>query len=210
MTRSRIIPSLLLALVLLLPACSGLPVMFGGDGGSFAIRSEDSAAAQLSGSFSTAVYSYDDKNTVSVILLDGPEEAPTQAVHIRMFWTPKAGKTPIDPAATNASISYLVFSPDAAGRYGGAGFLYPRINPGSDTFAADLRSSAIRLLDSTPNYSDKVGLATATGGFTARRDDAATLRLLHLIQSRLAAQLGYPAFVTAPLVPPLPTLALAH
>lgn len=166
-------------------------------GGTLAVRSTGQEQAELTGNFTTAVYSYDDKNNLDVLLIEGESAAPTQAVHIRMYWRPYAGRTPIDVRSTNATINYIVFTGDGAGIYSGAGFLFPQNKPGGGTFTASLRSTAVRLLDASGNFADRLGRADATGSFSARRDDAATQRLLHDVQVYLREQLGYPRFVMA-------------
>jgi hypothetical protein len=166
-------------------------------GGTLAVRSTGDERAELTGNFATAVYSFADKNNLDVLLIEGEPESPTQAVHIRMYWQPLAGRTPIDVRATNATINYVVFTGDGAGVYSGAGFLFPQNNPGGGIFTASLRSTAVRLLDASGNFADRLGRADATGSFSAKRDDAATQRLLRDVQVYLRDQLGYPRFVMA-------------
>lgn len=181
--------TLLLCLTLLLGGCGGH--------GSLAVRSELQRGTVLTGDFNTAVYSFDDRNNVDVILLEGTAEEPSQAVHIRMHWEPRAGRTPIDENATNATIRYIVFTGDGAGVYSGSGFLFPRSDAGDNTFRGILRETAMRLADASPNFTDRLGLARATGGFSATLDEAATSRLLREIQVNLKEKLGYPRFVMA-------------
>ncbi|QNN23135.1 hypothetical protein HED60_12930 [Planctomycetales bacterium ZRK34] len=183
----------LLSLALL----SGLLTLGGCAGGTLAVRSTGEEAAELTGNFTTAVYSYDDLNNLDVLLIEGEPESPTQAVHIRMYWQPRAGRTPIDVRATNATINYVVFTGQGAGVYSGAGFLFPKNNPGGGTFTASLRSTAVRLLDASGNFADRLGRADATGSFSAKRDDDATQRLLRTVEVYLRNQLGYPRFVMA-------------
>ncbi len=164
-------------------------------GGKFAVRSESPSGNLLTGDFTTAIYNFSDNNTLSIILLEGTEQKPTQLVHVQMLWLPVAGKTPIDLLATNATINYVVFTGQGAGVYRGAGFLFPKNSPGGSSFTADLKSSSMRLLDASPTFIDRLGLSKATGSFTATRDDAQALRLLRLMQTQLHEQLGYPSFV---------------
>jgi hypothetical protein len=168
-----------------------------GGGGKLAVHSELEPDTVLTGNFTTGVYAFDDQNNVDVILLEGPPEQPTQAVHIRMHWTPRAGRTPVDVHATNATVRYVIFAGEAAGVYSGSGFLFPRVNPGKGTFTGELRDTALRLADASPNFADRLGLARATGGFSAALDEATTLRLLRQIEVALREQLGYPRFVMA-------------
>jgi hypothetical protein len=151
----------------------------------------------LTGQFDTALYSYSDNNTVDVVLVEGPLESPTQAVHVRMMWAPRPGRTPIDHRATNSTIRYIVFTGEQTGIYAGAGYLFPQVKPGGDLFKASMRNSALRLKDATEGFEDLLGLATAEGGFVAHRDDAGALALLRDVQLKLSDRLGYPRFVDA-------------
>ncbi|MBI1371306.1 MAG: hypothetical protein GC159_00895 [Phycisphaera sp.] len=190
-TRLTTIIALLAVAMLTLGGCSA----FGG-GGSLDIRTDsDNAPAVFTGSFSTAVYSAMDENDVDIILIEGSEDAPKQAMHIRMHWMPRAGRTPVDDRATNATVRLVVFQENGAAVYSGAGFLFPHSTPGASNFTANLRSTALRLIDSTPGFSDALGAANATGAVSAVRDDDATLRIHRAIETALAAKLGYPRFV---------------
>jgi hypothetical protein len=176
-------------------------------GGDLSLRSTTDTEKVLTGDFSTAVYSMNDQNDLDVLLIEGPEDDPSQIVHIRMHWRPRAGRTPVTSGATNATVRYIIFTGRAAGIYDGAGFLFPHDRPGGGVFSGELRSSSLRLADSTENFVDRLGLAEALGGFSARRDKTATLRLLRQIQSRLTRELGYPRFVGDPLRAGSPTAA---
>jgi hypothetical protein len=166
-------------------------------GGALAIRSELERDIVLAGDFTTGVYSIDDRNQVDVVLVEGPMDAPTQAIHIRMYWMPRAGRTPLDLSATNAVVRYVVFAGDATGVYSGSGFLFPDAKPGKADFSGVLRDTALRLADATPNFADRLGLARATGEFTVSLDEAATHQLLRQIEVTLTERLGYPRFVLA-------------
>ena len=168
-----------------------------GGHGRLALRSELRSGNVLTGDFTTAVYAFDDRNNVDVVLIEGTAEQPTQAVHIRMHWEPRAGRTPIDENATNATVRYIVFTGDGAGVYSGSGFLFPESNIGGGSFRGELRETAMRLADASENFSDRLGLAHATGGFRAKLDEAAASRLLRQIQLQLKEKLGYPRFVMA-------------
>jgi hypothetical protein len=168
-----------------------------GCGGRGALSMQSSVGPQivLSGSFNKVVYGYDDNNQVEIMMIEGPDEKPTQAVHIKMQWAPRAGRTPIDPSATNATIRYVIFTGEGAGVYSGAGFLFAKDYPGDDTFTGELTSSALRLYDHSESFHDRLGLAKVTGGFTAKLDDVDTQRSLISVTKKLREQLGYPAFV---------------
>lgn len=187
---SRHTPNLLI--VLLLPAvlCAGCA-----GGGRLALRSAEHADRVLLGNFNQGIYGFDDRNTLHVVLIEGEAGAPAQAVHVQMYWTPRAGRTPIDENATNATVHYIVFTGEGAGVYSGGGFLFPRNDPGERSLHAEVRNASLRLLDASGDFSDRLGLATASGGFRARRDDLAAQRTLRQIESHLRDRLGYPRFV---------------
>ena len=168
-----------------------------GGTGALSMQSAVGPPIVLAGSFNKVIYGYTDANQLDVIMLEGPEDKPTQAVHIAMSWAPRAGRTPIDEFATNATVRYMIFTGEAAGVYSGAGFLFTSDYPGEENFKADLRNTALRLFDRTENFHDRLGLAKVTGGFVAKLDDIATQQSLVRVQKYLREQLGYPAFVKA-------------
>jgi len=152
--------------------------------------------AVLAGRFDTVYYGYDDPDTVDVVLLAGPEESPDQAVHIQMYWQPRAGLTPLDDSATNAVVRYAVFDGDQVALYGGGGMLRPRSKPGKDRFRAALANASLRLVDADQTVFNPVGdNAVAAGAFTAVRDDLRTAELVRTIERQLKARLGYPRFI---------------
>jgi len=102
-------------------------------------------------------------------------------VHIHMFLRPSPGRTPIDSNATNATVRHMIFTRGVVGSYEGAGFLLPRMTPGSDTFAARLREASVRLMRHDPGFSDPLGAATLSAEIRAREDPA----LARLIARRL-------------------------
>jgi len=151
---------------------------------------------ELTGDFSTAVYNYEDPNTLDVILIDGPEDNPRQAVHIQMYWKPRAGLTPLDDSATNAAVRYAIFEGDQIALYGGGGMLRPGGTPGKDDFRASLVNASLRLMDAGEGAQGPVGfIALAEGSFTAKRDDLRTAELVRKIELKLKEELGYPRFI---------------
>lgn len=179
-------------LMLLVAALTGCA-----DGAKLTVRSIELPKASLEGSFDTAVYEVDDANSLHVMLIAGDPVSPTRAMHVRMFWWPRAGRTPIDERAANVIVRYVVFEGEAVGVYGGAGFLLPHSKPGAANFRASLRDAALRLADATDGYEDAIGLAVASGSITARRDSIETKRLLRQLELQLHERLGYPRFVHA-------------
>lgn len=171
------------------------------DQSSLTARSHGDDEVQLRGQFDHAVYSYGDRDSLTVVLIDGPLDQPRQAVTVRMFWLPRAGSTPLTATATNASIQYVVFPPasgDSGGNigvYSGAGFLYPSNRPGSEHFRGKIWQANLRLSDRGATFSDRLGPSVLTGTINARRDDQAVVDLLQRLNKLVAERLGYPRLV---------------
>ena len=182
-------PSRLCVILVLALMCTGCA------GGRLALRSAERDERVLVGNFSQSIYGFDDRNTLHVLLIEGDPQSPSQAVHVEMYWAPRAGRTPIDPLATNAVIRYIVFTGEGAGIYGGAGYLFPHSKPGGGNFRAEVRSSSLRLQDASAGFADRLGLATATGEFLAQRDDLGAQRLLRQLRLQVHQRLGYPKLV---------------
>lgn len=177
-----------------------LLVLTGCAGGRLALRSAERQEQVLVGNFTQSIYGFDDRNTLHVLLIEGDPadpQGPSQAVHVEMYWAPRAGRTPIDPLATNSVIRYIVFTGEGAGVYGGAGYLFPLSKPGGGNFRGEVRSSSLRLQDASAGFADRLGLATATGEFLAQRDDLGAQRLLRQLRLQIHERLGYPKLVWA-------------
>ena len=169
-------------------------------GGRLSLKSQSYQGTSLIAGFGASYYSVDDKNNVTVLLIDGPVDRPTQAVAIHMFWHPRAGRTPIDPTATNATIHYTIFSGDdyqEVGIYSGAGFVYPLDKIGEDRLNADVWQATLRLVDRSEAFQDLLGQAVLDGYLTATRDDAAVANTLHRLQLLISRGMGYPRWVDA-------------
>ena len=169
---------------------------------------------RLAGDFDAAYYSYQDENSVTFVLLDGPEANPDQAAVLRLFWRPRAGRTPLESTATNVTIQYLVFAdrggnPDDAevGVYAGAGFLMPGQKPGPAKLSAEVWDANLQLDTRSDQFRDLLGLATLTGSFTATRDEAKVNDLLNTLTRQVSARLGFPRLVRTDA--PTPALPLA-
>ncbi len=115
-------------------------------------------------------------------------------VHIHMFLQPAAGRTPIDSAATNATIRHMIVARGAVGIYEGAGFILPRLDAGQDTFSARIREASLRLMRRDEAFSDPLGAATFDASIRATEDPA----LARLIARRLEREaLRLPSLRTA-------------
>ena len=152
--------------------------------------------ARLTSRFPEAVYGYADSNTATFVLVsrdrDAADARPEQAAVLRMFWRPRAGRTPIERTATNATLQYLVFPPGGeAGVYTGAGFIMPDGEPGDDRLGVEVQDAYVQLRDAGPRFLDLLGRAELDGSFTARRDDARARALLRELETQAAEALGY-------------------
>ncbi len=150
------------------------------------------------GRFDTAYYSFDDVNHMTVLLIEGPVANPTQAVTIRMFWTPRAARTPISTAATNATIHYMIFTgadSNQVGIYSGAGFMFPNGKLGDAKLKAGIWDANLSLSDHTAGFRDLLLKAALAGTFTVQRDDLALSQTLHQLRTTLRDRLGYPRLV---------------
>jgi hypothetical protein len=166
--------------------------MFGGSGGELNVKSISDRDVTLRGGFESGIYTVADQNTATIILYDGPPQNPSQAVTIRMFWSPHAGRTPIDPTATNATIQYVIFGEAGKeiGIYSGAGHLYPNSTVGSDLFTGSVWQSTLRIADKTDGFNDTIGLARLEGKFTVSRDDVNLNTALHTLNQQVRERLG--------------------
>lgn len=153
---------------------------------SLTVESERSA---LTPTIQTAVYGFTDSNTADIYLSDLPPEdlvarlaqgvegEPGVVLHLHVFLAPKAGRTPIDFTASNASVTLLVLNGAARGVYGGGGFMLPSSSLGGATIAGEMRQATIRLVESDAGFGDALGLAEVSGDIAARRDDALAARI---------------------------------
>jgi hypothetical protein len=164
------------------------------------LRSVADQQVQLTGSFQTGIYSFDDVNHGTLILLDGPADKPTQVLVVRTLWTPRPAYTPIAATATNAEFTYVIFAGSPAreaGIYTGYGFLFPSNTLGDDTFSASIWDSTMELTDASPRFVDPLGQAILTGDLRARRDDLLTRQLLRRISVMVSRRLQYHRVVDA-------------
>ncbi|MBI1336583.1 MAG: hypothetical protein GC164_06435 [Phycisphaera sp.] len=176
--------------------CGLIPRM--GPSGELAITSITHQGVSLSGGFESAVYSFDDSNNLTILLFDGPAENPVQAVTLRVFWQPRAGRTPMDETATNTTVHYVIFAGEdrrEVGIYEGAGFVYVKNDPGDDPLRAAVWQATLQLADHTAMFNDLLGKADLKGSFSAKRDDAAVNSYLRALQVRVNEKLGYPRLV---------------
>lgn len=173
---------------------------------ALAIVSQDDTSLRLQGDFNSAYYIFDSTESITVVLIEGPEDNPTQAAAIRMMWQPKAGLTPVNPDATNATIQYIVFANRRTdegffrevGVYSGAGFLHLGSTPGDARLNASLWQADLLLADRSDRFKDLLGQSTLRGSFTAERDSVKVQQLLKRLNLKVSDRLGYPRLVGEP------------
>jgi len=138
--------------------------------------------AEIEAGFPTAVYAMDESGSADIYLTDLPPaafdlgfpagEINGQIVHIALFITPRATRTPISNDATNAVIRHAVFAGGGEtpifGIYEGAGFVLPGGAPGKDRFTGDIAGASTALLSSTPGFPDLLGITVTDVWFSAR------------------------------------------
>ncbi|HHN78065.1 MAG TPA: hypothetical protein ENK11_05245 [Phycisphaerales bacterium] len=163
---------------------SGCRVIGLGGGGRGEFIS-DEQPTKLAPRFVTRVFDSADGNTADIVLSDLDREtlrdrdamdsAVGQVIHARMFITPKAGRTPIEPTACTVTLRYIVLTGGEYGIYAGGGFLLPGDRPTGRRFKGRILNATMRLVSSSAGFKDLVGSGRMSLSFTARRD-AETVR----------------------------------
>ncbi|MDP6479706.1 MAG: hypothetical protein QGI75_06650 [Phycisphaerales bacterium] len=118
-----------------------------------------------------------------------------QILHIEMLFPPRAGETPIDPAATNLSLRYIVISNDEVGVYEGGGFGYPIGGHEDGEMSLRVEPSGLVLAESTDGFVDLLSPATLSAVFTGTCDDMAGHRLADGIDQFVTNALGRTIYV---------------
>jgi len=170
---------------------------------ALAVVSQEDTSLRLQGDFNAAYYVFDSTESITVVLIEGPEDNPTQAASIRMMWSPRAGLTPVNPDATNATIQYIVFANrrtdegfyKEVGVYSGAGFLHLDSEPGESNLTASLWQADLLLADRSERFKDLLGQSTLRGSFTAERNSTKVQALLKRLNMSVSKRLGYPRLV---------------
>jgi hypothetical protein len=186
---------------LALPACGDWRLFSARrEAGNASLRTTSaSQPVALTPAFRTAVYRATDGQAADVYLTDLPIERLTDLsdpladasgsiVHIAMFVTPLAGRTPIDATACNASIRQFVLAgngepgaPPAVGVYGGGGFVIPG-ELGATRLDLAVRGATLRLVHATPAFSDVLGPSQMQGQVRAVYDPGAVNALSARVQ----------------------------
>ena len=194
---------LLAALFVLVPLLTGCGSTLWTSQSALAVVSQDDTALRLRGDFNAAYYRFDSTESMTFVLIEGPEDQPVQAAVIRLMWSPKAGKTPINPDATNATMQYIVFADRRlseglfreVGVYSGAGYLYLNDDPGESRLTASLWEADLLLADRSERFKDLLGQSRLRGSFTAERNSAKVQELITTLNLRVTERLGYPRLV---------------
>lgn len=99
--------------------------------------------------FSRGVYSLSTPDEAVIVLTDGPSDAPTRALIIRTLWRARAGLTPLEASATNATMFHveLAGSSDAVRVFEGAGYTTADPDPDDRSMSAAIRSCHLTLTD---------------------------------------------------------------
>ncbi len=161
-----------------------------------AVRSLDHEDTVLQGNFQTRLYHYHDDNRLTILLIEGEVENPSQVLIIRMLWRPRGSKTPVSANATNATFRHLVFAGNnSVGIYGGGGYFYPKGKLGKAKIKGAIWDGTLALQHKAPNFVDRLGRAKIEGKFKLQRDDAAVNALLKKINILVRQKLGYPVLV---------------
>jgi len=87
----------------------GAPNIFTGPGGDLTITSRVNPDLKVKAAFDEGFYALDDRNQITVVLIDGDVDNPTAAMTVRMLWRPMYARTPIEATATNATVHVVVF-----------------------------------------------------------------------------------------------------
>lgn len=181
-----------------------------GSKGTLIVQRRGSGEQVFESRFDEVIYRFEDDNGATLVMLRGNPDAPEAAATIRLFWRARAGTTPMESTATNATMHYIIFEPDAedaaddttgegAGLaiYSGAGFLLTDGKPGSATFKGRVTGATLRLSDHTAAFEEAVTRADLSGNILARRDDAAASQLITRINRIIRQRLGRARLVDA-------------
>jgi len=191
--RTHALPTALLALVLLaLQACT--------IGASTRLVSM-SGRGRVKLDAVTAVYAPTGETGAQVFLTDLPRDKLARGtdlsdtsghlIQINMFLTPRPGRTPIDPTASNASIRWIVIAKGEIGVYSGGGFVQPSELPGEDVYAANVKGATLELTARTPRFRDALGPSRMHATVRTPKDEAYA-RLLAARVDEIIASLEQP------------------
>lgn len=185
----------LLSLVLLVLTGCGTPQSPSGKKiGDLTIRSLVNENLSLTGQFQAGYYQFHDENRITLVLMEGSEEAPDQVLIVRMLWLPRGSKTPVNRNATNAAIKHIIFAGvnhEIVGIYGGGGYYYPKQTPGKNTIKGAIWDGSMALQHQTAGFADRLGRVQIDGKITITREDEKVQALLKSMEEDLSRKMGY-------------------
>ncbi|MHC4066304.1 MAG: hypothetical protein ACYSUQ_09885 [Planctomycetota bacterium] len=112
--------------------------------------------------------------------VEGSADHPlTQVLHIHQVWAAVPGRTSAEESMINATVSYLIVSPDSGASFEGGGFVTFSENRKGTEIAGRLESSALTPQRRLGSGADIFDQASVTGTFRARRDKRQVVRLLN-------------------------------
>jgi hypothetical protein len=178
--------------------CGALP----GASGRIESRSLMRDPVVLESDYDVGYYRLEDDGVAAFILSDVPLEALLdgsvrngQVLHVELLWTPRAGHTPMNAAATNATIRHLVIADGEVGVYVGAGFARTDRAPGAGKLSVTLADGTLRLGESTERFHDPLSPARMTGTFDAALDLPEARRYERAVSQYVTNVLGVPRMV---------------
>ena len=111
--------------------------------------------------------------------------AVTRLLHVHVFWQPRPGHTFANSTGTNATLRYVVATPDGAALYTGTGFVYARqLRDG--TLKAKIESARLRLESQVGTAPESLGETSLSGTLMAPEDAHATLDVVRQLELRAA------------------------
>jgi hypothetical protein len=157
----------------------------------------DTGSADFAPALRTIVYRSADSSSAEIYLTDLPLQRLTDLddtlgdvsgtiIHIVIFLQPRAGRTPIDNTACNASIRQIILSGPERGVFGGGGFVVPS-GLGEATMSASVSGATLRLTGKTAGFVDALGPSRVAGSFTAVNDQEQTRLLAQRLVQILAS-----------------------
>jgi hypothetical protein len=183
----------------LLAGCTGA-----GGGGATRVGSVSPSGGVMGMNPTTRAYAHQDRNSVDFFLTDLPDSVWLGGadvtglngviVHVHMFITPRAGRTPISTSASTCSVRVLVLSNGEMGLYGGGGFLTRSGTPGEPALSARVARATVRLTRATSGFEDALGASVFEGGFSCTRDDRGSMLLARAMDALVTS--------TQPVQPP--------
>lgn len=160
---------------------------------------------RITPNFQSVLYRKHANGAVTIILSDLPRSALTNGqfsggtvLVIDMFLRPKAGATPIEGTATNATFRDVIFPDDTiVGVYGGGGFLYPTSKVSSDSWSGEIFNATLELVRSNKGFADRMRVLKMTGNIDAARDDEAVSAIATQLNTEVSRRLGSVYFVVS-------------